>query len=267
MSSLSIPGKSQGTWIHPGIQLKKLASPWARNISSVRQMIPDLSEIASLYALDGKLIEWYTGLEKIGQLPEKIPPLPENIEDILNAPCPRFICSQKKENGTFYTVGEKCSLTLIPQALKTIQVFEETIQEKQADPDLKLFEFFHERVRREFKDMPFTQTHWELRTDEPLEGSFNLTFKKQKSLIQKLKNETSENWEIPDLQGTLVTTFLKQITNGPAASPYTYTRVKERVVDYYSVAAGSTETGVFCHNLLVHTSYPCLGIMAVKKFF
>src|SRR5690349_18625006 len=106
-------------WTPPETQLSKLAFPIADKVDQV--LIPVLANLVSEYAVE---TDWYTSLKSIDRLPPLIPPLPVNIRDILQSPCPPAICSKKKPDGDPYTLGEMCTLTLVPEELGTINEFE-----------------------------------------------------------------------------------------------------------------------------------------------
>jgi hypothetical protein len=85
-------------WITPEEQLTRLKGPRAQKVG---EKVSALTAVLANYP-PYSLTDWYTGLKRIGKLPEKIPPLPDHILEFLNGPCPKEICEKTKWNETSY---------------------------------------------------------------------------------------------------------------------------------------------------------------------
>lgn len=277
--AFSIQENSKASWITPEEQLRRLAYPLTEKVDKLAGLIPDLADIAAQYALDPDLILWYFSLKKIDKLPKKIPPLPSNIHSILNMACPERICSSKKPDGSFYTLGEKCTLTLIPEELGTIKIFEnrvkaygETLYPKEKNP--LQFKNFWQDAYEELGNKPFATTHWSLQTDEIIEKSRNQSYQMQERLVGLLSQESHLPWQPPSLHDTIGTIFLKKLATGKTLYQeasvengyiYNYTGVRETTDEWRLVAGNFSPQGlnVICRHTFasIHT-----GISATLRF-
>lgn len=254
----SPPPDPKAHWITPNEQLRQLAFPEVERRTEVSRLIPDLTDIVASYVLDPKLTTWCTSLKLIKRLPKKIPPLPRDIHQILNSPCPRKICSKKKPDGTFYTVGEKCTLTLVPEELGTINAFERDVRaygEKQYPENENPLQFcyFMDDYRAVHENVLFGPTYWQLHTDSILERSRDKTYVTQAALVDDLARETLVDWQVPGLRDTIATIFLHkigtgeslfQIENDQDEEVHTYTRVKETARHYRLMIGSYAPSGV-----------------------
>ena len=206
----------QNDWIHPEEQLRRLNFPIANAVNDASKLIPEIANIIAEYADESNVTHWDTALKCLNMRPKKVPPLPWYIHYILNEKCPEEI-AQRKADGTFCKIGEKCSLILVPEELGTINRFEkvaksygEELYPKNENP-LEIG-YFWDRAREEFGDIPFEPTHWELQTDDVLEGSESMSLEEQTALVHSLAEKTFVNWQIPGLQGSLAASVFRGIT-------------------------------------------------------
>lgn len=262
-------------WITPKEQLKRLATPIFEEVDKIARLIPEMIDIAAEYAMDIRLCSWYIGLERIKKLPDKIPPLPRHIHQIFNAKCPKQICDERKPDGTFYTIGEKCTLTLVPEELGTLNEFEIVVQlygEKhypESENPLK-FRVFSRSLREKYGNVPFEPTHWELHAHDLIKGSKNKPYSDQIALVTSLSKEVFVDWEVPELHGTVAAVFLKRIATGERlysagrdGEPSIYTGVKESAIEGRLNVGGNNSRGV-----AIYASDPpfnSFGIAVVRK--
>ena len=273
----------QARWITPEeqlVQLGQLKPSIVKEIVGATSLIKDVSEIVAEYAAESRLTNWYTALKLIGKLPKKIPPLPRQIHKVLNSKCPKIICDKLKSDGTFYTVGEKCTLTLIPEELENINQFERVVKsygEKQypENENPLQFRYFWDAAREEHGSVPFGPTHWELQTDGVLEGSRNKVYREQEKLVASLAKETFADWKVPDLPGTIVATFLKKIGTGESLYPAgndqngnvsTYTRLQEKTQNLRLAVGCFYHSGVFVNQPPHLQHMESMGVAAQLKF-
>lgn len=302
-ASSSSSGSPQAGWITPEEQLNRLALSMAEELvnqnrdklqlsagASIEQPIiesvarsilrrSDLSEgsekrVPSLLDLSVEhlvesssllpsLTTWYKGLKRIGKLPEKIPPLPANIYQILEGKCPKQICSKTKPDRTFYKIKEKCTLILIPQELENPDEFEKVVkaygEEHYPEGENPLqYRDFWDPAREQHGKTPFGPTCWILHTDDVLEGSRNRSWYGQAALVDALARETFVNWQVPEsFYETFLTVALTEIGTGKRlyqagneqnGSLSTYTRVKQMTRGCHLVVGGSALIGVGVHN-------------------
>lgn len=281
LAQAQVPMDPKASWITPEEQLKQLVSPLANRVDEISGLIPDCANIVAQYAIDPKLTEWYTGLKRIGRLPKKLPPLPHHIHQILNSKCPGQICDKMKSDGTFYTVGEKCTLMLIPEELENINQFEKVIRfygKMQYPRNKNPLQFRYFCHRLEYGNIPFGSTHWVLHTDDVLENSREKSYQKQADLVHSLAQETLVDWQIPNLQDTIATIFLKKIATRESLYPrdrdpngifHTYTRVREimsRMSDLHLMVGCFDSTGLHADTPDSDCDYARVGIAALRKF-
>lgn len=267
---------SKANWITPKESLKQLRSPLIKKIDEISKLIPDVAALVAQY--DQRHTEWYTALKLIGRLPKKIPPLPPNIHKILNKPCPKEICNTKKPDGTFYTVGEKCTLMLVPEELGTLNEFEKAVKaygktKYPEDQNPLQFQYFWNAALQEHGNVRFKPTHWVLHTDDVLEKSQNKSYKKQEGLVQSLAKRTSVKWKVPNFHDTITTIFLKKLATGKSLYlkynkeiKYTFTHVQETTENFHLIVGRFAPDGlVVCDVNVFGSDY--VGIAAALQEF
>jgi hypothetical protein len=249
------------------------------------KQIPSLKDLAVEQLLNpnplpSHLTTWYKALKRIDKLPEKVPPLPGHILEILNKPCPKKICSTMKSEGTPFTVGEKCTLILIPQELGNPDEFEKVIKSygdihyPEYENPLQ-YQYFWDEAREQHGKTPFGPTCWILHTNDVLEGSRNKSWDQQTAMVNALAKETLVNWQVPEsFAETFLTIALTEIGTGKRlyqmASEQngylsTYARSKEMTQGYHLVVGGSSPSGVSvdCNYDYVIGN---IGVAARRKF-
>jgi len=207
----------ESPWITPQEQLDRLTS-----LSSVTALINQVIPINAICALISSycrnklenevriLRDWYIALEKLDRLPKQIPPLPDNILEILSRPCPDRIHEKKKEDGTSYTIGETCSLILAPQELGNISTINEIMLNygKRHWFGLRL----HDNIISKYANSPISPTHWVLFTNKNLEDSANCKFMDQEVIIANLAREMGLPWKHSNLRDFSLCIFFEYIT-------------------------------------------------------
>jgi len=218
------PTSVENAWITPQQQLNCLTSDLSQTIEAL-QFIPfAVANIIALYASDPNLVSWYTSLECLKALPKgKIPRLPGNIDQILNAKCP-FFGHRVKPDGSYYKVTDTHVLTLIPEELGTLNLFEKCIksygqEHKLTDVEALQFRYFWEPARLEYGNARFERTHWELITTMVLAGSQFLTPAVQKARIASLAKKVYVVYQPLSLKNTIVALFLHKLAMGISLYP------------------------------------------------
>lgn len=228
-----------------------------------KNRIPSLQDLAVEHLfkpnpLPQCLTIWYQSLKLIEKLPEKIPPMPNNIEEILEDECPEQICAERKRDGTAYKISEKCTLLLFPQELRNLNEFEKVVKaygEKhypEGENPLQ-FQYFWDAARQEHADKPFADTHWVLMTKDVLPGSRNKNWGEQTALVDALAREALVDYEVPTLQEAFAAITLYKVATGESlyqagndqnGNTYTYTRVKEATQGHRLAVGGVARSGV-----------------------
>jgi hypothetical protein len=145
------------------------------------------------------------------------PPLPHNIKEILNAPCP--IWPNKK-------VHETHLLTLIPKTVDgeylTLKALGELVQK----PLEGLPSAFAWRDLGEYQDTLPKHSYWILSSRDVIPDSRNKTFANQKKLLDKYPG-----YEILRIMDIAVALFMEHVRYGSrlySDEPWTFTRCQEQ---------------------------------------
>jgi hypothetical protein len=86
MTSVSNNHSQAVEWIAPEEQVKRLQLPVARKISDITSIIPPIAQMIAEYA-DAGSTDWYRAYKRLGVSIQKVPPLPENMSEILESRC------------------------------------------------------------------------------------------------------------------------------------------------------------------------------------
>ncbi len=148
------------------------------------------------------------------------PPLPSNIAEILNSPCPYW-------EGK--TVAETHMLTLIPATLNgspfTLNLLGQIIQNPQGGGHTAKYYWEDTTVLKEIEDVPNGAATWSLITKDVLPGSRRKTYAAQTAL---LKSEYST----PKALELATAILMHQVQIGEklySVSPVTFSRCEEKV--------------------------------------
>jgi hypothetical protein len=172
---------------------------------------------------------WYKALRKINALPESIPPLPSNVQEILASPCPI--------EGAPKRLTDTHSLWLIPGGkIKDIDALGNSCGERRS----RLFLGpCHPGLPMDF--LPNLRTPETIGLEEPkwvivsdiLPGSLRQTLHIQQKMIQELRNKSFINYEIPRFKYALAINLLKIQVDGVGPWARKLTRVQEEFVRQY----------------------------------
>jgi hypothetical protein len=228
------PLASRETWITPEEQLKRLL-PIDEIATAVPALALDVVTIIAKYAAsDANLINWHEFLIKLKVFPAKLPALSEKIIEIFKEICPIY-GGQKKDDGSFYTVGDTHTLTLISRELGTLNRFEYGILRPYAEAHFPKGENpfqcrYEMNISLEHGDRAFGPTRWELHT-AVLPETFNQSYEQQVMSIESLSKKALVNYQIPSLHGSIAAFFHRKVATdfyqaGDEAQQFT--RVKDR---------------------------------------
>ncbi len=242
------------------------------DLSSSDGEIPSLQDLAvahlvELSPLPSSLTNWYTARKRLNNLPEKLPPLPENIYAILNEKCPIY-GDQIKEDGTRPRVGETHFLQLICEEDGSLNRFENVVKnygkthytrEGYSLENPLQFRKFRRESREEHGDTPF-ETHWELITKDVIPGSRDKTYDEQVSIVAALAQKAFANYEIP-LLSMVNSLFLHKIATEDSLSICSH--VQEITRDCHLFAGAFTLSGLFVTYRKNECDY---GVGACRRF-
>lgn len=284
--------QSQASWVTPQEQLDRLekchSKPIAYEISRepiYRTEMGDIanpgiakiiSQCAVVDTLSPSLTNWHTALQRSNALPDKIPPLPWNIEQILNSKCPIF-CEERKPNETHYKVEDTHSLYLDP--FPTINALEASVNVYGQsyyphENPLRIQRFWAENCRRAHGNVEF-EPQWILISNNVLPDSRKKSYEEQAQMVADLSKEAFVNYEVPSLKAAIAASFLHKVATG--ASLYTkgdsqsyifdtYTRVQETIGKQDHMAVGAFAPSGLDVNIDCMLSSFELGVAVVRKF-
>jgi hypothetical protein len=194
-------------WTTSDEQLRILqSSPYEETL---KQQFPEaLAEIISSYVqedLGPNVDNWYKALRKIHALPQSIPPLPPNIREILEAACPIYGAPQR--------LKDTHTLWLIPGGkIKDIdalaaQCGERTLTEFLGPRHLEMPAGFISDLRTP-ESVEFEQPEWVI-ISGILPESLRKTLYEQRRMIEKLRDKSFVNYEMPRFKYALAANLLK----------------------------------------------------------
>lgn len=274
------PSSDLREWITPQQQFARLCLPLANEVTKVKELIPDIANIVAQYAVDESVTNWYKALSLLKALPEKIPPLPRNIHQIMNEKCPIY-GDRVQTDGTYPKIKDTHFLALIPQEFGTLNNLEENIlkpygEEKYLGYENPLrFKYFWDSDRRQHSDVPFAPTHWVLMTNTTLPNSRMRTWDEQVALVDALSQKTFVTYEVPTLQESLTAITIDMVATGEKRyqirrDPFlhaTYTHVQASAYACRLAVGGFAPSGVGVHNAGDSSArHEFVGIAALRKF-
>lgn len=192
--------------------------------------------------------------------PGEEPPLPSNIHEVLQKPCPFWPGK---------TIEETHTLVLIPQTVTrivngrpvtvplTLRTLDELLRSSNNGADVG-YRFIWEEILEEHGDTPVGESHWVLMTNDVVPGSRNQNYPHQKQLVE------NQGYEVPDLLDAATAILLERIRSGRrlfSSNPWTYTRCQQTTLGYQSVVGGFARGGLSVGSY-VHGSD---GVAALRK--
>ena len=143
------------------------------------------------------------------------PPLPADIDKILNSPCPFWEGKQVKDTHL---------LVLVPA----------TVNGRPYTLDLlgALISYYAGSVKEKLGSQSPRKSYWVLMTRDVLKGSRGETYDAQKKLVATHAHRIGVPYEIPHVLGAVTAILLHYVCTGEpiyANNPWTYTRCKEKV--------------------------------------
>lgn len=155
------------------------------------------------------------------------PPLPANIDEILQAPCPFW--PEKK-------VHETHLLTLIPTTVNgeplTLDSLEMWISKPKGGGHLARYSMYEDHVKSEFGGLSLSRPIWVLMTKEVVPHSRGKSFEHQSQLVANVSNAKSIPYQLPRGIVATVSILMHHVKSGEMLFPgkvCTYTRCLEKV--------------------------------------
>jgi hypothetical protein len=164
----------------------------------------------------------------LGDVDEE-PPLPPDIDKILQSPCPFF--PGKK-------VEETHLLTLIPKTVNgkplSLNSLEELVKHPKQGQATKYSEYWDE-IKKQHGNTSPSSSYWVLLTKDVTPESRSKSYDAQVQLLKTYCQKAQVSYEVPHLLETATSLFLEYLRTGNrlySISPMTYTRCQERVSSY-----------------------------------
>ena len=227
----------------------------AQEVSAKSIPILHVAHLVAQYAHNKSLTDWYTALSRLGTLPEQIPPLDLNINEIIDGICPI--------RGSFYLLPRGTLNEL--EALVSAYGKEHLAAFGGENP--LQFIYFSDSARQDHAETQLDKDEWRWMSDDVLEGNRNRPYEELAQMVAKLGGKLGANFEIPSFRDAAWCLFLHQVAtresvlqqgNEQNRGLSTFTRVQ----DSRLVIGGSAPSGVH-----VYGSYgpEHIGVVALRK--
>ena len=179
------------------------------------------------------------------------PPLPPNIDAILNGPC--AIWPGK-------TIKETHLLVLVPGTVNkkpfTLDYLEQLIQHPQAGGHATQYKGYWENFKAHHGSTPAPASHWVLMTRDVVAGTRDKSYADQQKIVARYSG-----YEAPRILEAATAILMEHVKTGNRLypdDPWTYTRCQDQVEykgDKYPSVIGGFASG----GLVVHNPYVCFG--------
>ncbi|HSX38644.1 MAG TPA: hypothetical protein VLE95_07435, partial [Chlamydiales bacterium] len=216
MSVLAIDPKAH--WITPEEQLDRLHLPTARTVSALSPPISAVAKMIAQYTGDDPVMHWYTAHSLLGMVSKEIPPLPKEINEIMDSKCPIY-GDQTQADGSYLKVKDTHFLALVPKEFGTLNQLQRDIlkpyaEREYSDKENPLRFRFTRAAHQAHADAAFPDTHWVLMTKDVLPESRNKSWEEQAALVRELSKESLANYQIPTLQQASVAITADMVATG-----------------------------------------------------
>ncbi|MBS0649281.1 MAG: hypothetical protein JSS10_08680 [Verrucomicrobia bacterium] len=225
-------------------------------VAFLSPILPKLSLNSTLPAIAFGKELWAKYLGDIG----KEPPLPSDIQQILQSPCPFF--PGKK-------VEETHLLTLIPKTVNGKPLSLNSLEELVKHPkqgEATNYSHYWDKIKEQYGSQPLPRSYWVLMTRDVIPGSRNKNYEAQKQLLKSYCQKAHVPYEVPHLLETVVSIFMEYLKTGQrlySNNPWTYTRCQERISTRLLVIGGFSLGGL---NISDYGDDENRGVGGLRKF-
>ena len=192
------------------------------------------------------------------------PPLPQDIHQILNSPCPFW--SGKRVCDTHLFV-------LVPATVNGKPLTLDSLQKLIANPKKGYktqYWFYSVSVKKELGPKS-TSSHWVLMTKDVIPGSCNKSYEGQKELIATHAKKSGWCYELPMALDAAVCILMEHVQTGTrlySDNPLTFTRCQEKAnLNLWPVVIGGFATGGLRVEDNRWDGYVYNGVGACQKFW
>lgn len=190
------------------------------------------------------------------------PPLPLNIEEIWEGPCPIF--PNKKVKDSHVLVYLPLTVDNKPLTLKTLG---EIAKQQNIPGSDRGYRYIWDEIVKEMGDQSVGTAGWVLMTKTVINGSRKKSYAIQKTMIKNLAKKVEISYTVPTVLQAVIcilTHYMRTRTCLFSDRPRTYTRCQENVCDYQLVVGSFSSTGLGVSGSITSA---CVGVAALRKFF
>ena len=192
------------------------------------------------------------------------PPLPDDIVQMMESPCPFWKGKQVKDTHL---------LALIPSRVGgqplTLDYLGELIKSPKGGGPAAQYASYWEEVRKAIGNQSPERSYWVLMTRDVLDGSRSKSYQDQCALVADHASRTGLPYEVPGALEAAVVVLLHHVRSGErlySNKPSTYTRCRESVSNRPLVVGGFSSGGLSVHvNFLIY-GVDSFGVSALRKF-
>ena len=190
------------------------------------------------------------------------PPLPDDIVQIMESPCPFWKGKQVKDTHL---------LALIPSRVGgqplTLDYLGELIKSPKGGGPATQYAYYWDEARKAIGNQSSERSYWVLMTRDVLDGSRDKSYQDQCALVADHANRTGLAYEVPGALEAAVVMLLHHVRSGErlySDKPLTYTRCRERLQNYQLVVGGFSSGGLDVFHFLYDYTY--FGVAGLRKF-
>lgn len=208
------------------------------------------------------------------------PPLPVNIREILNEPCPIW-GGKKLDTHALVLIIKR--ITKVISGVSVTEPFTTHTLSKLVRylPDGKAAAFKgHLDPNRglmndgghinEWENIPVEESYWALVTKNPIPGSEGKTYEEQKALLEELNQRSNLSYHVPSLLEVSTAIFTTFASSGEYLFSEdlqpSFTRCQEGSGDLQAMVGAFKENALKLNYMPCHSKFYFLGIGAVQRF-
>ncbi|WP_194848191.1 putative nucleotidyltransferase substrate binding domain-containing protein [Candidatus Neptunochlamydia vexilliferae] len=172
----------------------------------------------------------------------KVPPLPPNIEEILNSSCP--IWRKKK-------VRETHLLTLVPKTINGLPLTLNTLQRLISRPKgggyKAKYNYYNDILKKELGNQELFYPYWVLMSRDIIPKSQTKTYTVLKAMVKNLSQKSGSLYDIPKTIEALVVILTEHIASGErlySNNPWTCTRCQEEIGEWNASVGNFSDKGI-----------------------
>jgi hypothetical protein len=200
-----------------------------------------MRQLASIPSVPSTAIgpkEWEQYFGEVGA----VSPLPANIDEILNSPCPFWEDKQVKDTHLLVLVP-----AMVDERPFTLDLLGDLIKSPKGGGSKTKYDYYDSTVKEELGAKSPGSSYWVLMTRDVLPGSRDKTYDAQKALVAAHASRLVLPYEMPDALSAATAILLHHARTGERLytdDPLTYTRCQEKVLgNKYSVIVGGFCSG------------------------